>query len=183
MGSNRTEARCPSFPGQPSRSAAWPSHSAGTVRCVTSTCGCRPEASSASSAATAAGKTTTVRILTTLIRPDAGRATVAGYDIATEPERVRARIGVAWQGASLDQVLTGRQNLQVMGRLYHLGGRGSRTPGRGTAPAVRPGSTRRTDRSARTPAVSIASVRLRSRPVEPAARIRRSSSSTSRRPA
>jgi ABC-2 type transport system ATP-binding protein len=74
-----------------------------------------------------AGKTTTMRILTTLIRPDAGRATVAGYDIATEPERVRARIGVAWQGASLDQVLTGRQNLQVMGRLYHLGGRGSRT--------------------------------------------------------
>jgi ABC-2 type transport system ATP-binding protein len=73
-----------------------------------------------------AGKTTTVRILTTLIRPDAGRATVAGFDIGAEPERVRARIGVAWQGASLDQVLTGRQNLQVMGRLYHLGGRRAR---------------------------------------------------------
>ncbi|WP_405792543.1 ATP-binding cassette domain-containing protein [Streptomyces sp. NBC_01506] len=70
-----------------------------------------------------AGKTTTVRILTTLIRPDAGRALVAGYDISTEPERVRARIGVAWQGASLDQVLTGRQNLRLMGRFYHLGAR------------------------------------------------------------
>ena len=70
-----------------------------------------------------AGKTTTVRILTTLIRPDAGRATVAGYDIAAEPERVRARIGVAWQGNSLDQVLTGRQNLELMGRFHHLGGR------------------------------------------------------------
>ncbi|MFR0358572.1 ATP-binding cassette domain-containing protein [Streptomyces sediminimaris] len=72
-----------------------------------------------------AGKTTTVRILTTLIRPDAGRALVAGHDIATEPERVRARIGVAWQGASLDQVLTGRQNLRLMGRFHHLGARGA----------------------------------------------------------
>ncbi len=70
-----------------------------------------------------AGKTTTVRILTTLVRPDAGRALVAGYDISTEPERVRARIGVAWQGASLDQVLTGRQNLRLMGRFHHLGAR------------------------------------------------------------
>ena len=67
------------------------------------------------------GKTTTVRILTTLIRPDAGRAVVAGFDTTSEPERVRARIGVAWQGASLDQILTGRQNLELMGRLYHLG--------------------------------------------------------------
>src|SRR2546421_7911140 len=67
------------------------------------------------------GKTTTVRILTTLIRPDAGRAVVAGFDTTSEPERVRARIGVAWQGASLDQILTGRQNLALMGRLYHLG--------------------------------------------------------------
>jgi ABC-2 type transport system ATP-binding protein len=73
-----------------------------------------------------AGKTTTVRILTTLIRPDAGRALVAGFGTVTEPERVRARIGVAWQGASLDQVLTGRQNLELMGRFYHLGGAGAR---------------------------------------------------------
>jgi ABC-2 type transport system ATP-binding protein len=68
-----------------------------------------------------AGKTTTVRILTTLIRPDAGRAVVAGFDTASHPERVRARIGVAWQGASLDQLLTARQNLELMGQLYHLG--------------------------------------------------------------
>lgn len=73
-----------------------------------------------------AGKTTTVRILTTLIRPDSGRAMVAGFDTAREPERVRARIGVAWQGASLDQTLTGRQNLELLGRLYHLRAAGSR---------------------------------------------------------
>jgi ABC-2 type transport system ATP-binding protein len=67
-----------------------------------------------------AGKTTTVRILTTLMRQDAGRAMVAGFDPATEPERVRSRIGVAAQGASLDQLLTGRQNLELLGRLYRL---------------------------------------------------------------
>jgi ABC-2 type transport system ATP-binding protein len=67
-----------------------------------------------------AGKTTTVRILTTLLRPDAGRAVVAGFDTVTQPERVRARIGVAAQGASLDKMLTGRQNLELLGRLYQL---------------------------------------------------------------
>ena len=67
-----------------------------------------------------AGKTTTVRILTTLLRPDAGRAVVAGFDPAREPARVRARIGVAAQGASLDKLLTGRQNLELLGRLYQL---------------------------------------------------------------
>ena len=67
-----------------------------------------------------AGKTTTVRILTTLLRPDAGRAVVAGFDAVREPERVRARIGVAAQGASLDKMLTGRQNLELLGRLYQL---------------------------------------------------------------
>jgi ABC-2 type transport system ATP-binding protein len=74
-----------------------------------------------------AGKTTTVRILTTLVRPDSGRAMVAGFDTAREPERVRPRIGVAWQGASLEQALTGRQNLELLGRLYHLRAAGART--------------------------------------------------------
>jgi ABC-type multidrug transport system ATPase subunit len=67
-----------------------------------------------------AGKTTTVRILTTLLRADSGRAVVAGFDTVREPERVRARIGVAAQGESLDKLLTGRQNLELLGRLYQL---------------------------------------------------------------
>jgi ABC-2 type transport system ATP-binding protein len=73
-----------------------------------------------------AGKTTTVRILTTLIRPDAGRAEVAGFDVIKEPERVRARIGVTGQSATMDELLTGRQNLDIIGRLYHLGAARSR---------------------------------------------------------
>ncbi len=73
-----------------------------------------------------AGKTTAVRILTTLLRPDGGRARVAGHDVATEPARVRARIGVAGQYAAVDEVLTGRQNLEMFARLHHLGVRGAR---------------------------------------------------------
>ena len=68
-----------------------------------------------------AGKTTTVRILTTLIRPDAGRAEVAGFDVTRDPARVRARIGVAGQSATMDELLTGQQNLDIIGRMYHLG--------------------------------------------------------------
>jgi ABC-2 type transport system ATP-binding protein len=68
-----------------------------------------------------AGKTTIVRILTTLIRPDAGRAEVAGFDVTSDPARVRARIGVAGQSATMDELLTGQQNLDIIGRMYHLG--------------------------------------------------------------
>ena len=68
-----------------------------------------------------AGKTTTVRILTTLIRPDAGHAEVAGFDVTRDPARVRARIGVAGQSATMDELLTGEQNLDIIGRMYHLG--------------------------------------------------------------
>ncbi|HEX6151253.1 ATP-binding cassette domain-containing protein [Nocardioides sp.] len=73
-----------------------------------------------------AGKTTAVRVLTTLIRPDGGTARVAGLDVVTEPQAVRARIGLAGQYAAVDEVLTGRQNLSLFGRLFHLGARGSR---------------------------------------------------------
>jgi len=73
-----------------------------------------------------AGKTTTVRILTTLIRPDAGRAEVAGFDAIRQPQRVRARIGVTGQSATMDELLTGHQNLDIIGRLYHLGAARSR---------------------------------------------------------
>jgi ABC-2 type transport system ATP-binding protein len=67
-----------------------------------------------------AGKTTLLRILTTLLSPDSGRARVAGFDIAREPARVRARIGVTGQSATMDELLTGRKNLEIIGGLYHL---------------------------------------------------------------
>jgi len=73
-----------------------------------------------------AGKTTTVRILTTLLRPDAGSARVAGFDVATEDARVRARVGLAGQAATVDELLTGRANLELVGRLYKLGARAAR---------------------------------------------------------
>jgi len=67
-----------------------------------------------------AGKTTAVRILTTLIRPDSGRAAVGGIDVLAHPDRVRAQIGLAGQYAALDDLLTGRENLEMVGRLYRL---------------------------------------------------------------
>ncbi|HEX7225513.1 MAG TPA: ATP-binding cassette domain-containing protein [Candidatus Limnocylindria bacterium] len=69
-----------------------------------------------------AGKTTAVRILTTLTRPDSGSATVAGVDVLRHPDEARKRIGVAGQYASLDELLTGRENLGMIGRLYRLNG-------------------------------------------------------------
>ena len=73
-----------------------------------------------------AGKTTTVRILSTLIKPDAGHAWVAGKDLAREPDAVRAAIGVTGQFAAVDGLLTGFENLVLMGNLHHLGKRESR---------------------------------------------------------
>jgi ABC-2 type transport system ATP-binding protein len=67
-----------------------------------------------------AGKTTAVRILATLALPDAGRARVAGYDVVRDADKVRFRIGLAGQHASLDEKLSGRDNLRMLGRLYHL---------------------------------------------------------------
>jgi ABC-2 type transport system ATP-binding protein len=66
-----------------------------------------------------AGKTTAVRILTTILRPDAGRATVLGIDVAANPQAVRERIGLAGQYAAIDENLTGRENLRLIGRLTH----------------------------------------------------------------
>ncbi|MET8082358.1 ATP-binding cassette domain-containing protein [Streptomyces sp. NPDC005303] len=73
-----------------------------------------------------AGKTTAVRVLTTLLRPDSGRVEVAGYDVLKHADRVRARIGLLGQHAALDEELGGRQNLEMFGRLYHLGARRAR---------------------------------------------------------
>jgi ABC-2 type transport system ATP-binding protein len=67
-----------------------------------------------------AGKTTAVRVLTTILRPDAGTATVLGLDVVNDPDRVRARIGLAGQFAAIDGNLTGRENLRLIGRLTHL---------------------------------------------------------------
>ncbi|HEX6514372.1 MAG TPA: ATP-binding cassette domain-containing protein [Nocardioidaceae bacterium] len=73
-----------------------------------------------------AGKTTAVKILTTLVQPDAGRAEVAGLDVLSDPTGVRRRIGVSGQYAAVDEYLTGFENLDMVGRLYHLGRAASR---------------------------------------------------------
>jgi ABC-2 type transport system ATP-binding protein len=67
-----------------------------------------------------AGKTTAVRILATLLQPDAGRAEVVGLDVQRQADELRARIGLAGQYAAVDEYLTGRENLEMFGRLYHL---------------------------------------------------------------
>ena len=68
-----------------------------------------------------AGKTTAVRILTTLLHPDAGHARVVGYDVATQGSQLRTMIGLSGQFAAIDENLTGRENLYLVGLLYHLG--------------------------------------------------------------
>jgi ABC-2 type transport system ATP-binding protein len=67
-----------------------------------------------------AGKTTMIRILTTLLQPDSGQARVAGFDVATDGQRVRSVIGLAGQYAAVDELLTGRENLELAGLWYHL---------------------------------------------------------------
>jgi ABC-2 type transport system ATP-binding protein len=73
-----------------------------------------------------AGKTTAVRILTTLLAPDRGRATVEGFDVVRDAQSVRRLIGLAGQSAAIQEELTGRENLEIVGRLFHLGRRVAR---------------------------------------------------------
>ena len=73
-----------------------------------------------------AGKTTAIRILTTLLPPDEGTVEVAGLDVRTDPDKVRERIGLSGQTAAVDEHLTGHENLEMVGRLYHLGKKNSR---------------------------------------------------------
>jgi ABC-2 type transport system ATP-binding protein len=73
------------------------------------------------------GKTTTVRILATLLRPDGGRAAIAGFDVHGKAREVRRRIGLTGQYAAVDERLTGRENLQLIGVLLHLGRRRAKT--------------------------------------------------------
>ncbi|CAN5730865.1 daunorubicin resistance protein DrrA family ABC transporter ATP-binding protein [soil metagenome] len=77
-----------------------------------------------------AGKTTAVSILTTLLEPDEGTATIAGADLRTAPGEVRKRIGLSGQNAAVDEILTGFENLDMIGRLYRLGRRPSRVRAR-----------------------------------------------------
>ena len=70
-----------------------------------------------------AGKTTTINILTTLVRPDAGTATIAGVDLLADPDGVRSRISLTGQSAAVDEVLTGRENVVMLARLSGLGSR------------------------------------------------------------
>jgi ABC-2 type transport system ATP-binding protein len=73
-----------------------------------------------------AGKTTAVRVLTTLLQPDSGRATVAGIDVLKHPNEVRRHIGLSGQFAAVDEFLTGRENIQMVGELYQLSPRAAR---------------------------------------------------------
>ena len=77
-----------------------------------------------------AGKTTTVRILTTLLRPDAGTATIDGLDVVNDARAVRRRIGLTGQYAAVDERLTGAENLEHVGRLYRLGVRAAKARSR-----------------------------------------------------
>lgn len=67
-----------------------------------------------------AGKTTTIKILTTLLKPDNGNAQVGGFDVVRQPERVREEISLTGQFAALDEILTGRENLRMIGQLRHI---------------------------------------------------------------
>lgn len=73
-----------------------------------------------------AGKTTAVRILATLLKADSGNASIAGHDLTTDSDRVRAAIGFTGQFSAVDEILTGRQNLDMFARLYHLDRRQAR---------------------------------------------------------
>jgi ABC-2 type transport system ATP-binding protein len=95
-----------------------------------------------------AGKTTCVRILTTILRPDGGRATVQGIDVAANPQAVRERIGLAGQYAAVDENLTGRENLRLIGKLTHQPR--AAIPGRADELLERFGLDRAADRPART---------------------------------
>ena len=77
-----------------------------------------------------AGKTTAVRILATLLEPDAGRASVAGFDVVQQAHRIRSLIGLSGQYAAVDENLTGRENLWMFGRLYQLASPESHRAGR-----------------------------------------------------
>ncbi|PNG93256.1 Daunorubicin/doxorubicin resistance ATP-binding protein DrrA [Streptomyces malaysiensis] len=95
-----------------------------------------------------AGKTTAVRVLTTLLRPDSGRAVVAGVDVLKNPDEVRRSIGLSGQFAAVDEYLTGRENLRMVGQLYQMGARAARA--RASELLERFGLAEAADRTAKT---------------------------------
>src|SRR6201991_3026999 len=103
-----------------SSSKDWRSPMAMYARCAASTSPRAPGAWWGFSAPTGAGKTTAVRILTTLLEPDGGTARVAGLDVVKDAAALRAKIGLAGQYAAVDENLTGFENLEMVGQLYHL---------------------------------------------------------------
>ena len=103
-----------------------------------------------------AGKTTLVRILATLLEPTSGEARVLGHDVVREPLAVRRRIGLAGQFAAVDGELTGRENLEMIGRLNRLSGARGPGSGRRAAGALRPHRGRRSGAPASTRAACAA---------------------------
>ncbi|MBI0296742.1 ATP-binding cassette domain-containing protein [Streptomyces sp. PRKS01-29] len=95
-----------------------------------------------------AGKTTAVRVLTTLLRPDSGTAVVAGVDVLKNPNEVRRSIGLSGQFAAVDEYLTGRENLQMVGQLYQMGARAAKA--RASELLERFGLAEAADRTAKT---------------------------------
>src|SRR5438874_2328209 len=95
-----------------------------------------------------AGKTTAVRVLTTTLRPDAGRATIIGIDVLARPAAVRREIGLAGQFAAVDENLTGRENLRMIGQLARLSR--PKVPGRSAELLERFGLSGAADRPVRT---------------------------------
>ena len=125
-----------------------------------------------------AGKTTAVRILATLLEPDAGSARVAGLDVVKQAPQLRAQIGLAGQYAAVDENLTGFENLEMVGRLYHLGKGPARDRARASCSSASTSTRPATAPPRPTPAACAAGSTSppRSSPA------RRCSSSTSRRP-
>ena len=103
-----------------------------------------------------AGKTTAVRILTTLLKPDAGRAFIDGIDVVADPRRARARIGLTGQYAAVDERLTGVENLEHVGRLFHQPTHEAHAARRRAARALRAHRRRRPQSPARTRAACAA---------------------------
>ena len=99
-----------------------------------------------------AGKTTMVRILATLMRPDAGTATIAGHDLLTDPVGVKRSISLTGQYAAVDEKLTGRENLEMMAQPAAPAPARGPGPGRGAAGRVRPGGRGRPAGQPSTPA-------------------------------
>ena len=103
-----------------------------------------------------AGKTTAVRVLTTLLQPDSGKAVVAGLDVLKHPNEVRRSIGLSGQFAAVDEYLTGRENLQMVGQLYQMSRARREGPGRPSCSTASTSPTRPTAPPRRTPAACAA---------------------------